>query len=150
MTPIIIDPSEPGGIADPTLSIAAYLIATVGDQCDNNVFRPAIPKTFISQMPVACIVVRAAGGYAMFGRGQLPVGDPRIDAICYGSTPLESQNLARGVVVALKALQREIWEGALIHWARISAGPLPAIDEDTLWNYTLVSAQVMHSELTES
>jgi hypothetical protein len=152
----VIDPTR---AADPTKAIAAYLQARVGSLLVQTpsglqgiaagvpaVFRPDMPLTFDQAMPAACIIVRPAGGYTMYGKGQLPVGDPRIDMVCYGAVRLQADQIARACVVALKQLSEQIWEDTLLYWAQISAGPLPLPDQQTLWPASLVSAQVMHGE----
>lgn len=135
--------------ADPTAAIAAYLLAQpeLSAMVDDRVFRPELPRVQEKFMPRECIVVRRAGGYTMYGRTNLPVADPRIDVLCYGGSRLSSENIAGEVVLALKAIERVIWENTLLYWARIGIGPLPLIDPDTLWPFCVVSAQVMHADM---
>lgn len=135
--------------ADPTAALASYLLTTEVDALTSGrVFRPKLPKAEVEskQMPRACVVIRPAGGYTLFGGGQVPMGDPRMDIFCYGATALEAQQLARTVAIALRALTRQTFEGCVLYWARVTGGPLPLVDPSTQWDYCLVSAQVMHAE----
>lgn len=127
--------------ADPTKAVAAYLRSTIGDLVEDRVFRPELPRKQIASMPRACIVLRLAGGYTLTGGGSLPVGDPRIDAICYGSTRMEAQKIATATLLALHDLERQVFENTLLHWARIG-GAVPGVDPDAHWPLFLVSAQV--------
>lgn len=134
--------------ADPLAAICGYLsqqpdvTAIVG----GNIFRPELPPPDDVNMPFGAVVVRPAGGYQMFGGSTLRLGDPRVDVLCYGSTRQEADQLGREVTIALKNLRRQSQEGCLLHWARISAGPIPLVDPDTTWPLSFVSAQVMHAE----
>lgn len=133
--------------ADPTAAVAAYLIDAVGALVNGHVFRPQLPdKADLAgmgvRMPAPVLVVRPAGGYARFGGSDLPVGDPRVDVLCYGVTRLESDNIGREVLLALKALGSVVYERTLLRSARIS-GIVPLVDPDTAWSYSVVSAQVL-------
>lgn len=132
---------------DPTAAVAGYLLAQVGTLVTNRVFRPDLPDSETVNMPRACIVVAPAGGYSLFGGATLQVGDPRVDVRCFGQSQLEAQNIAREVILALKALRRGKWEQTLLHWARPS-GLVPFVDPKTQWPSAVVSAQVAHSEIT--
>lgn len=144
--------------ADPLAAICAYLASTVGSLMTQMpvtgiagpvgspaIFRPDIPRGWDQYMPTACIVVRGAGGYQLFGGGSMPVADPRLDVICWGGSQLEAASIARSVTIALKQLGPSVWENTLLQWARVT-GPLPMVDADTLWPCNFVSAQVMHAE----
>jgi hypothetical protein len=133
--------------ADPTLAIAAYLKAqeAVWNAAEERIFRPELPEGEDAHMSRACVLVRPAGGGQLFGRDYLPVMDSRLDLICYGSTRLEAENIAREVALALKQLRHSTWESVVVFWARISGGPQSAIDPTTNWKFALVTAQVMHS-----
>lgn len=133
--------------ADPTLAIAAYLasLTEVTEAAEDRIFRPELPEGEDKSMPRACVLVRPAGGGILFGRTRLPFKDSRIDIVCYGSTRLEAENLAREVSLALTELGTSTWEGVALRWARISAEPASAIDPNTNWPFALVSTQVMHA-----
>jgi hypothetical protein len=139
--------------ADPTMGIAQFLRLddVVNALTDGRIFRPDLEEGQDKEMPGTAIVVRPAGGGAMFGRGNLQVMDSRIDCICYGSTRLEGEALGREVARALKNMRAQrIGQGEpggplKLYWARISGGASSAIEPDALWPFALVSAQVMHS-----
>jgi hypothetical protein len=133
--------------ADPTLAIAAYLesIEDVLEAAEGRIFRPELPTAEDQHMPRACVLVRPAGGGLLLGRTRLPFKDSRIDIVCYGSTRLEASNVAREVSLALGELRTSTWEGVALRWARVSGEPADAIDPNTNWPFSLVSAQVMHA-----
>lgn len=136
-----------GEAADPTLAIAAYLKdqEPVWEAAEERIFRPELPEGEDKLMPRACILVRPAGGGAMSARDFLPLIDSRLDLICYGSTRLQAENIAREVAAALKDLRGSSWEGIPVRWARVSAQPASAIDPNTNWPFALVSTQVYHA-----
>jgi hypothetical protein len=139
--------------ADPLRAVAAYLKASpVAPMLEPgphgaSVYRPTLPETIQDDMPFACIVVRPAGGYTLFGTGLLPVADPRIDFTCYAGTPQESYEIAVATARTLKQLQMSVWENTKLYWARVAGGPIPLPDTDTLWPATWLSAQVMYAEI---
>jgi hypothetical protein len=138
---------EPPSAADPTLAIAAYLKTDVRviEQSGGRVFRPELPEAEQQTMPKNLVLVRPAGGGAMFMRSRLPVRDSRLDVICYGGSRLSAENLAREVARALDELQRSTWESVIVFWVRVVSRPNSAIDPNTNWPFALVTAQVMHS-----
>ena len=141
---------DPNTIADPTAAVAGYLLATVGQIVEGRVFCPDLPRTESEggHMPRACIVVSAApGGYTLFGDSYLPVGDPRIAIRSYGSTRLESDNVGRACLVAMKELRPSVWEGVRLQWANIASGIVPMIEIDTKWPYSMLMVQVMCDEI---
>jgi hypothetical protein len=98
-------------------------------------------------MPQACIVVRPAGGYKLFGTGLMPVADPTLDVICYGTVEQEAYDIARPAVSALRQLTQSVWENTKLYWARIAGGPLPLVDPQTFWPAVWIGIQVMHAEI---
>jgi hypothetical protein len=141
-----------GAAADPTAGIAGYLKAhePINAMCGGRVYRPELPESGNAAMPQACIVVRPAGGGSLFTKDFLPVTDPRLDIVVYGSTRLEAENLAREVALALKMLSRSTWGGVLLFWARVTAQPASMIQPDTNWPFALISTQVMHGSVSQS
>jgi hypothetical protein len=133
--------------ADVTLAIAAYLaeVVEVVELSEGRIFRPELPEREDEHMPQACVLIRPAGGGQLFGRTRLPFKDSRLDIVCYGSTRLEAENLARQVSDALTELESSTHEGVIVRWARISTEPASAIDPNTNWPFALVTTQVMHS-----
>jgi hypothetical protein len=138
--------------ADPTLAIAAYLKAqtVIAEATEGRIFRPDLPEGEDAFMPRGCVLVRPAGGGQLFGRDYLPVIDSRLDIVCYGSTRLEAENISREVALALKQLKNSTWEKVAVRWARISGGPMSAIDPTTNWALSYVGTQVMHGSETVS
>jgi hypothetical protein len=137
----------PGAAADPSASICAYLLNTMGDLVEGRIFRPDLPKSEDQYMPRACLLVRAAGGYKLFGGGYMPVGDPLIHVIAYGVSAQEAASLSRSVYIALKQLTPGVWENTHLRWARIAMGPTPDFDDNVLWPLSVVSAQVMCTDV---
>lgn len=134
--------------ADPAGALCTYLEGTPVDTVTSGrIFRPELPDTEPDLMPRACIVVRRAGGYAMFAGGQVPVGDPILDLFCWGETQLEAERVASEVLTALRALRTSTFDNARLYWARIAGGPNPFDDPETHWPCMVVSAQVAHCEL---
>lgn len=134
---------------DPRLAVAAYLLERVGDLVEDRVFRPKLPQTQDKHMPRACIVVSGAGGASRYGDSYLPLGTPRLDVRCYGSSGLEADNIAQASLLALKRMRPCVSEGVRLYSASISAEPLPLIDPETNWPFTLVTSVVMCGEWVE-
>lgn len=136
-----------GSVADPTLGIGLYLKAhtEVNAATEGRIYRPELPGTADPNMPQGCLIVRPTGGGSMFGRDYLGFLDSRVDITCYGSTRLESENIARMVQLALKELTHGVWEGVVLRWARIAGATSSAIDPQTNWPFAVVVAQVMHA-----
>lgn len=112
------------------------------------VFRPDLPQNVDPEMPLACIVVRPAGGYGGFGDSMLLMSDPRIDFICFGSNQTEATGIARAVATELKQLASpQTWEHTLLYSAIVNAGPVPLPDTATLWPAAWLSATVTHGDL---
>jgi hypothetical protein len=138
--------------ADPTAAIAAYLKAQtlVDTAVEGRVFRPELPEAEDAHMPRSCVIVRPAGGGSLFAKTRLPAKDSRLDIVCYGSTRLESENVARECATALTELQHSTWEKVIVFWVRVNGEPASAIDPETNWPFAVTVAQVMHSSRTTS
>lgn len=139
-------------VSDPMAGLCAFLKAQLADllfktQHGPAVFRPDLPKDFDQNMPVACIVVRPAGGYTRFGKSMLYMGDPRADLTCYGGTQWEATRVAQSAVVALKQLVSQTWENTRLYSANVSGGPTPLPDQQTLWPACWLAVQLVHGEL---
>lgn len=137
-------------VADVRTAVAGYLLDAVGGLVNGHVFSPKLPENDDMpgdlHMPQGCIIVSGAGGVSVHGNSFLPLGTPRIDVRCYGSTGLQADRIAQAAANALKRLRPSVWEGVKLHSANISAEPNPMIDADTLWPFTLISVQVMYVE----
>lgn len=139
-------------LADPAAALCAFLQASVGDLLDQGpngplVYRPSLPEKVDPKMPQACIVVRPAGGYKLFGTGRLPVADPVLDLMCYGAVEQQAYTIAVASAQALRQLTMSVWENCKLYWAHISAGPVPLPDAQTLWSACFLSTQVMYAEV---
>lgn len=111
------------------------------------VFRPDLPSNMDESMPLASIVVRPAGGYRQFGASMMPLADPRLDFICFGSNQGQATAIARTVATELKQLAfPQTWEHTILYSATVNAGPVPLPDTQTLWPAAWLSATVMHGE----
>ena len=140
--------------ADPCAAICAYLAATLSDLLAQGpsgpaVFRPSLPQAQDRLMPQACIVVRPAGGYKLYGVGALPVADPVLDLTCYGAVSQQSYELTLAAARVLRALRMSVWEQTKLFWCRIAGGPIPLPDNQTLWPACWLGVQVMHAEAAE-
>jgi hypothetical protein len=112
------------------------------------VFRPDLPQAIDPGMPLACIIVRPAGGYRMFGDSMLLMSDPRFDLICYGSNQTEATGIARAVATELKQLYLpQTWEHTVLYSATVNSGPVPLPDTATLWPAAWLQATVTHGDL---
>lgn len=111
------------------------------------VFRPDLPLGFDQVMPAACVVVRPAGGYKLYGATQFYIGDPVVDVTCYGANMAQATEVARASVVALKQLVAQEWENTLLYSAQVTAGPTPLPDTQTLWPTCWLSCHLVHGEL---
>lgn len=140
--------------ADPMAALGEYFKTTpVNAVTAGRIFRPELDEDEIRNMPRAAVVIRRAGGYGMFGGSQVPIGDPRLDIVCYGQTYLQAEQTVAGEVVnALKALRGGVFglgPGSMtrLYWARVEGGPNPMTDPEENWPMALVTAQVAHCEL---
>lgn len=140
-----LDPNAPA--ADPTQAIAQYLkdVPSIEKATEGRVFRPVLPEGQQKFMSRACVIVRSAGGGAMFAKVNYGFTDSRIDVVCYGSTLLEAATVAREVAKALNNLKMYKHEGVAIRWVRVTGQPAAAIDPQTEWKFALVTGQAMHA-----
>jgi hypothetical protein len=133
--------------SDPTLAIAAYLksVEAVNNLTEGRIYRPELSTKKDASMPLPLVIVRPSGGGVMFGKDYLPIMDARLDCVCYGSTRLEAENVAREVQLALKELRRSVWEEVVLLWARITGGVASLIDPETNWTFSMVATQVCYA-----
>ncbi|MEQ8834274.1 MAG: DUF3168 domain-containing protein [Miltoncostaeaceae bacterium] len=109
------------------------------------VYGGELPREEVPQMPRAAVVLRPAGG-GLLGRAYQAWGDVRVDVDCFGATPKAAWDLHRAVRTAMKAMRREVHDGTLIHWARLSADAVLARDPDTDWPTAPSSWQVLAAD----
>ena len=113
-------------------ALRSYLLAqkAITDLCERRVYAMALPADEIKYMPRKAVVLVASGGEF---RGSRVTGRPRIDAVCYGETDFDAAKMERPVAQALKELQRETYNGVLLHNATVADGPFQARDPETFW-----------------
>lgn len=138
-------------VANPATGIAAYLTSALGGVTSGTikeglrVFRPSLPKEEEPNMPERCIVVSRAGGSQLFSRTFLPITDSILDVTCFGSSRLQADELADEAMQALQDLRECKWEGVVLKWVRIAAGPVADIDDHSNWPESLIVIQVAHN-----
>jgi hypothetical protein len=134
---------------NPLDGLGAYLKANgaVTTRVGTRVYWPKLPPTQNAVMPIPTIVLRPAGGYGIYGRGTLQLGDTRVDADCFAATFADSWQLHLDVLAAFKTLSRRKAGGVLLHKVDVSAGGVTAEDPDTKWPLTIASYTVLASEL---
>jgi hypothetical protein len=99
-------------------------------------------------MPLACIVVRPAGGYTQFGKGTIPMADPRVDFTCYADNATRAHQIAQSVAYNLMQLTfPQTWEDTVLYSAQVHSGPVPLPDSQTLWPAVWLSGIVLHGQL---
>lgn len=136
-------------IADPAAAIAGIIKDDFGSLVSDRIYRPRLPDTdvFRKQMPQGVIEVTAAGGYQRYGGSRLPLVDPRVLIKVYGKTEQHADNIARQIAAGLRQVVRRESRGARIDSVNVT-GPMPLIDPESFWPYSLVSAQVTMIEQT--
>lgn len=134
---------------NPLDGMGAYLKAdpAVSELVGSRVYWPALPRNQNDTEPSPTIVLRPAGGYGLYGRGTLALGDTRIDTDCFGATEADSWRVHLNVLAAMKGLKRKTIAGMLLHMATVSAGGVTARDPQTKWPLTIASYTVISSEV---
>lgn len=130
--------------ADPIAALVAYLKAV--PVAGGRVYGGELPRAQNASMPRAAVVLKGAGG-GVLGQGYQNYGDLRVDADCYGESPLAGWQLYLEVYALLKHLRREVAAGVLLHWAKSSSRGISARDPETDWPLTVSSWQVLASEV---
>ncbi len=105
--------------------------AGVAAQVSSRIFGVTLPETEVPNMPRKAIVLQEAGGpsYA----DNLRRDTVRIDGICYGATELEAKEVRGALFDAMRALDRSVQAGTLLHSAVRSAGPVDLRFPTTEW-----------------
>lgn len=132
-------------IPDPVGELVALLKndAAVTDLAGENLFGGGLPPDVRVEMPLAVVVVTAAGGpgrrsYSRYRRG-------RIDTACYGQTLKESWDLHAAVREVLEGIRRS---GSLL-WAQTISDGANGIDPRERWPTCLASYQVLSATDTD-
>lgn len=124
------------------LKADAPLTALVGAR----VFGLELPASEAKSMPRPTVVLQASGGSTLVEGSYVEHTAQRIDVFSYGETPFEAERVRRAVFDALKALQREVSAGVLIHWCDPAGGYANIRDPDTKWPINFQSFQAFHAE----
>lgn len=82
--------------------------------------------------PPKTLVVRASGA-ASASRMINPVTTLDIDTVCYGESDYEADRLRRAVWDAMRAMNRAVVSGVLLHGAEALTGAVPIVDADVDW-----------------
>jgi len=135
-------------IANPLAALAGYLraIPELQAACGARVFAQALPGQEAPQMPRTAVVLRSSGGPGT--PRNLPLLYVRLDAVSYGRTYLEADNLGWVVHAALNGLDRVETGGTLLHALVSAGGPISVRDPDTEWpqvvsTWTLMAAEAV-------
>lgn len=96
------------------------------------IYGSELPESDANAMPMRAIVVAPAGGSGPYG----PVHRQRVDLVCYGRTPLESQELFGAAQAVLLGVDRAAHGAALLYDFVHEAGPLSAREPATRWPFT--------------
>ena len=132
----------------PTSPLAAMLVILRGTPeiqhlVEDRVFDVELPEEQAQKMPRACVVLRRSGGGAIGpgARSYINWTTTRMDAFCYGKTPLEASFVHAAVEAVFVDLRRTLVAtlvgDTLLHNAVIEGGPLDERDPDSGWPFTL-------------
>lgn len=110
------------------------------------VFGLELPVDEAKSMPRPAVVLQASGGSTLVEGSYVEHTAQRIDAFSYGETPFEAERVSRAVFDALKALQRKVSAGVLIHWCDPAGGYANIRDPGTKWPINFQSFQAFHAE----
>lgn len=139
-------------MAEPNLISALIALlkadADVNTATGGRVWGGEVPSGQVDAMPQASVVVQAAGGLGVFGRGYQRHSDKRVDVICYADSPRAAYQLWLQVRPVLKHMRRQVQAGTVLHWARPSGDATQARDPDTDWPAVLSTWQVLAAEET--
>lgn len=126
--------------------------ADTAEEVGTRVFGDELPRGQTASMPRKCIVIRSAGGviptWAAF---TLPLEVQRVDLLCYGETQFAADEVRRAAFGAMRAIQRKLSNGVLVHWAQPAGGAAHGRDgPDSDWPFKWNSYQVMSDERAAS
>jgi hypothetical protein len=123
------------------------------------IFAHELPDPVVSRMPLAAIVVSAAGSANTFDGGLQQLSDERLDVMSYSRTPEGAYQLYGLVHALLKPLTRTTVGDTVIHWARKAGGPIDgrtppiawpgmAPDPSSHWPRVVSTWQVLAADIT--
>jgi len=123
------------------LKADASIAALVGAR----VFGGELPPAETRHMPRQAIVIQPSGGISLTAGSYAEHDTQRVDVFGYGRTPKEAAELVATAALALRRVQRGVWAGVLIHWARSAGGFSARRDPDAAWPRAFQSFQVFHA-----
>lgn len=129
-------------------ALRSYLLADadVVAATSSRVYGAELPQAEVINQPRGAIVLRAQGGGNLFGRSYIEINDPRVDILCYGSTPYQAGVVHNAMHPVLKQMRRNVQGSCLLHWAHPTTSPLSLRDPDAEWPMVLSVWQVLYSE----
>ncbi len=109
--------------------------STITDLIDDRIYINKIRREVIeaadTREPPKILVLRMAGGTGK--ADTMPVVNITIDALCYGETDFEADELRRAVTQRFTLLSRETHDNVLIHHINPTGGPISSVDPDLVW-----------------
>ncbi len=114
------------------------LAAVVGGR----VFGKELPRAEADNQARAAVVLQTSGGPNLLG-GYVDHTSQRVDARCYGSTPIEADQVEGLVFDAFKQLRRTVQDNVLIHWIEDAGGFTSGRDANADWPLSVRSWQVL-------
>lgn len=121
-----------GEVTDFLTALRSYLLGqqAVTDLCDRRIYVLAMPQEELEAGAHKVVVLLASGGDL---RSRQTITEAKIDVVCYGESDFEAAAMERPVAEALKILNRQTFEGVLLHNATVASGPFQARDPETFW-----------------
>ena len=118
-------------LASPITATIAVLRASavVGEAGIEHIHGGEIPKDRVSIDEPRIVVVPS--GLPNPKRDTLPTIIRRVDARCYGRTPMEAEQVQLAVVYALTVWKYGVAERHLVHWLNHVSGPVTMRDPNT-------------------
>jgi len=110
------------------------------------VYGGELPDAEAINQPRGAIVLRATGGGFFSGRSFMELNDPRVDIMCYGSTPYQAGVVFNLMHPVLKQMRRNVTGNCLLHWCHPTTSPQQLRDPDAEWPMILSVWQVLYSE----
>ena len=138
--------SEP----DPIGALVALLKADAGVAAlvGVRVFGGELPQAEAESMPRKGVILRLSGGVNPVG-GYVEATAERVDAISWGETSYEADQVSRAVRGALIRLRRQVvtvsGTGVLIHSAEQAGGRISVRDQETNWPAITQAFQVLYA-----
>lgn len=128
-------PGTVQGDVEPLAPIRAMLLADAGISAasDGRIFVGEIPKNEAKHMPRPALLIKASGGTSLTAGSDVNHDTQRIDLFAYAATPRDAAHLQQLASRRLRLLKREVFAGALLHWAQQAGGFSNARDPDTDW-----------------